>query len=183
MSLCRNIFICLSERTTLHSFLYPIGSPNGKVTRPAVGRDSRTGQSGNEVFGITRNATPLRSAGGSRWMPGTNRDQGNYLRQSAFICGSFLFSDLYSRQFVAQNPCPFAVPIGSPSRRSLAGADPFAVQISPMRIHAANRSPSFVASSGTSNLHAGTAKGQRGWKLQPTGGFRGDGGSPCKIMR
>jgi hypothetical protein len=60
---------------------------------------------------------------------------------------------------------------------------PFAVQISPTRIQAAKRSGSFLASSGTFNLHAGTAKGQRGWKLQPAGGFRGDGGSPCKIMR
>ena len=29
------------------------------------------------------------------------------------------------------NPCPFAVPIGSRSRRSLADADPFAVRFSP----------------------------------------------------
>jgi oligopeptide/dipeptide ABC transporter ATP-binding protein len=74
-----------------------------------------------------------------------------YLRRSAPICGS----SSSSRQW-----CPFAV------------------QISPTRIQAANRLTSFSASSGALSLHSSIAKGQRGWKLHPAGGFSGDGGSP-----
>jgi hypothetical protein len=166
--LCRNIFTCLSERTILHSFLCRIGSPNGKAMSPAGGRDARTGQFGNEVFGTDNFlALPLTSPNGfmfggtpyamawliirmigrsrerrsfcdgkrlpgrrvcpsaeadifrrrrraielSRGMQrpsdrvvdragcvGTNCDRG---KLSASICGSFWFSDLYSRKFVS----------------------------------------------------------------------------------
>lgn len=51
-SLCRNIFICLSERTILHLFLCRIGSPNGKVMSLAGGSGVAIGRFGNAVFGI-----------------------------------------------------------------------------------------------------------------------------------
>ena len=50
------------------------------------------------------------------------------------------------------------------------------------RWHATRTSPNG-SSAGTSVRHRSIAYGQRVWKAQPEGGFRGEGSSPLSTMR